>query len=162
MQTASSEDFYCESVRSMTLGETLRRHYLLNPQFTVWSDYRSAIARKLVQAHDISHIIFGCDTSLLGEMRVQLWAKFGVHKFGYKESLMYARDKEAKVLLKNPVGYRAMFLFFIKHIAEVGKVHSQTKRMSDKWVYFKEDSYTARTVGEIRAQFGIVVIERTH
>jgi hypothetical protein len=158
MQTSSSEDFYGEGVRSLTLSEALRRHYLLNPQFTVWSDYTSEIAKKLVKAHDISHLIFGCDTSLLGEMRVQLWAKFGVQKFGFKESLMYAKDKEAKVLLKNPVGYWSMFLFFIKHIGEVRRVRSQAKSMSEKWVYFEEDSYMARTLGEIRREFGVVVI----
>jgi hypothetical protein len=64
------------------------------------------------------------------------------------------------VLLKNPVGYWAMFLFFIKHLAEVGAVRSQAKGMSAKWVYFEEDSYTAMTIGDIRKQFGIVVIER--
>jgi ubiquinone biosynthesis protein Coq4 len=160
MQAASSEDFYGEGVRALTLGEALRRHYLLNPQFTVWSDYHSEIAKKLVKAHDISHLIFGCDTSLLGEMRVQLWAKFGVQKFGFKESLMYARDKEAKVLLKNPVGYWAMFLFFISHIGEVRQVRSQAKKMSAQWVYFEEDAYRTTTIGEIRMQLGIVVMER--
>lgn len=158
MQPAGPEDFYCESVLSLTLGEALRRHYLLNPHFTVWSDYRSPIAKKLVKAHDISHLVFGCDTSLMGEMRVQLWTKFAVQKFGFKESLTYARDKEAKVLLKNPVGYRAMFLFFIKNIAQVGKVRSHAKRMAGKWIYFEEDSFMRRTVGDIRQQFGIVVI----
>jgi hypothetical protein len=158
MQVASFEVFYGEGVRALTLDEAMHRHYLLNPQFTVWSDYRSEIAKKLVKAHDISHLIFGCDTSLLGEMRVQLWAKFGIRKLGFKESLVYARDKEAKVLLKNPVGYWAMFLFFISHIGEVRRVRSQAKRMAEKWVYFEEDAYMARTLGEIRAQFGIVVI----
>ena len=158
MQPASSENFYREEVRSLPLSEALRRHYLLNGQFTVWSNYQSEIAKKLVKAHDISHLVFGCDTSLLGEMRVQLWAKFGVKKFSFRESLMYARNKEAKVLLKNPVGYRAMLLFFINHIAEVRKVRSQAKQMTQKWIYFDEDRYMQDTVGKIRAKFGIAVV----
>lgn len=158
MQPASAENFYREEVRSLPLNEALHRHCLLNSQFTIWSNYQSEIAKKLVKAHDISHLVFGCDTSLLGEMRVQLWAKFGVQKFGFKESLMYAKDKEAKVLLKNPVGYKAMLLFFIKNIAEVGKVRSQAKQMAEKWIYFEEDHYMQDTVGEVRAKFGIAVI----
>ena len=142
----------------MTLKDAMRRHYLLNPQFTVWSDYKSEIARKLVKAHDISHLVFGCDTSLLGEMRVQLWAKFAVQKFNFKESLSYARDKEAKVLLKNPVGYMAMFMFFIKHFSELARVRRQAQLMSAKWVYFNEDAYMTLPVGAIRKRFGIVVI----
>lgn len=142
----------------MTLQDGLCKHYLLNPQFTVWSDYKSDNAKKLVKAHDISHLIFGCDTSLLGEMRVQLWAKFAVQKFSFKESLAYASDKEAKVLLKNPVGYVSMFVFFMKHFSEIGKVRRQAQRMPAKWVYFDEDAYMTMPVGAIRKRFGIVVI----
>ena len=120
------EDFYTRELEAMTLEDALRRHYPLNPQFTVWSQCKSDNAKKLVKAHDIIHLVFGCDTSLLGEMRVQLWAKFAVQKFSFKESLAYARDKEAKVLLKNTVGYLAMFWFFIRHFSEVGRTRRQS------------------------------------
>jgi hypothetical protein len=149
------KNFYLREVAQMTLAEALQEHYQLNPQFTIWNNYKSEIAQKLVKAHDLSHIIFGCDTSLLGEMRVQLWAKFGVQKFALLESLNYARNKEAKVLLKNPVGYWAMFLFFIKHFDEVGKVRTQSKKMHGKWIYFQEEFHMAQTVSEIRKEFGI-------
>lgn len=142
----------------LTLEDGLRKHYLLNPQFTHWHDYKSDNAKKLVKAHDISHLVFGCDTSLLGEMRVQLWAKFAVQKFSFKETLAYARDKEARVLLKNPVGYLAMFMFFLKHVSEINKVRRQSQMMTAKWVYFDEDAYMKLPVGDIRKGFGIVVI----
>ena len=142
----------------MTLQEGLRKHYLLNPRFTPWDNYKGENAKKLVKAHDISHLVFGCDTSLLGEMRVQLWAKFAVQKFSFKESLTYARDKEAKVLLKNPVGYLAMFVFFVKHFSEIARVRRQAKLMPAKWVYFNEDAYMTMSVSDIRRRFGIIVI----
>ena len=161
MYSSESESniFYLNGVEELTLNEALRNHYLLNPQFTIWSEYKSEVAQKLVRAHDISHIIFGCDTSLLGEMRVQLWAKFGVQSFGFKESWRYAKDKEAKVLLKNPVGYWSMFVFFLKNFDEVFKVRSNAKSMTKRWVYFNEHSFMAMTVHDIRKQFGIQVIE---
>jgi hypothetical protein len=157
MNNTSTDLFYIQTVNDLPLAEALRRHYVFNPQFTVWSHYKSEIAQKLVKAHDISHIVFGCDTGLLGEMRVQLWAKFGVQKFGWKESLVYARDKEARVLLKNPVGYWAMFLFFIKHFDEVNKVRLHSKIMKKKWIYFEEDAYMAMAVRDIRKEFRIRV-----
>lgn len=159
MYSTESEVFYLNAVEELTLSEALEKHYSLNPQFTVWSAYKSEVAQKLVRAHDISHIIFGCDTSLLGEMRVQLWAKFGVQSFGIKESWQYAKDKEAKVLLKNPVGYWSMFTFFLKHFNEVFKVRSQAKLMKKKWVYFKEPLLMAMTVKDLRKEFGIQVID---
>ncbi len=147
--------FYLKTIEALPLREALREHYVLNPQFTVWSDYTSPIAQKLVKAHDISHLVFGCDTSLMGEMRVQLWAHYAVKKFGIRESLKYANDKEAKVLLKNPVGYWAMFVFFVKNFNQLKKVRSQAKRMNKPWVYFEESSYLEMNIKEIRKQFGI-------
>jgi hypothetical protein len=158
VNTISIDSFYLQTANGLRLDEALRRHYALNPQFTVWSDYKSDVAQKLVRAHDISHIVFGCDTGLLGEMRVQLWAKFGVQKFGLRESLVYAKDKESRVLLKNPVGYWSMLVFFAKHFEEIRKVRFQSKLMQKKWVYFDEDAYMAMTVRDIRAQFGIAVL----
>ena len=150
--------FYEQDCNSLSLAEALQKHYGLNPQFTVWNDYKSNIAQKLVKAHDISHIIFGCDTTLLGEMRVQLWAKFGVQKFGLKESFAYAKDKESRVLLKNPVGYWLMLVFFVKHFEEIFKIRRQCQLMQKKWAYFDEDSYMASTVQDIRVQFNIHVL----
>jgi hypothetical protein len=149
------EVFYLKTIEALPLSEALHQHYVLNPQFTVWSDYTSPIAQKLVKAHDISHLVFGCDTSLMGEMRVQIWAHYAVKKFGIRESLKYANDKEAKVLLKNPVGYWAMFVFFIKNFNQIKKVRSQAKRMNKPWVYFEESSYMEMNIKEIRKQFGI-------
>ena len=152
------DNFYTTEVEAMTLEEGLRKHYLLNPQFTPWRDYTSENAKRLIKAHDVSHLVFGCDTSLLGEMRVQLWAKFAVQKLSFKETLAYARDKEARVLLKNPAGYWAMFMFSIKHFGEFRRVHKRSLNMFGPWVFFNEDAYMAMPVGAIRKQFGIVVI----
>ena len=69
-------------------------------------------------------------------MRVQLRAQFAVRKFSFKESMAYAKDKEAKVLLKNPVGYLGMFWFFVTHFSEIRRVRKQSQQMSKKWVYF--------------------------
>jgi hypothetical protein len=157
MNQIQADDFYSE-INDLTLADALKLHYAQNPQFTVWNEYKSERAKKLVKAHDITHIIFGCDTTLLGEMRVQLWSKFGVKSFGLMESFRYAQDKEARVLLKNPVGYRKMLIFFLKHLGEIRKVRAQAKKMSRKWVYFDEDIYMTSKIGDIRKRFHIVIL----
>jgi ubiquinone biosynthesis protein Coq4 len=154
----SLKNFYTEKINNLTLVEVLEIYYSINPQFTPWHKYNSEIAKKLVKAHDITHIVFGCDTTLLGEMRVQLWTKFGVKSFSWKETLNYARDKESRVLIMNPIGYYAMFIFFIKHLSEVWKVKQQTKLLYKKWEYFEEDKYMAKTIGEIRKEYNIQIV----
>jgi ubiquinone biosynthesis protein Coq4 len=156
--TYSLEDFYAEKVNNLTLAKALEIHYSLNPQFTYWNKYNSDIAKKLVKAHDIAHIVFGCDTTLLGEMRVQLWTKFGVKSFSLKETLKYARDKESRVLIMNPIGYYAMLIFFIKHLSEAGKVKKQAKIFYKKWEYFEEDKYMDKTISEIRKEYNITIL----
>jgi hypothetical protein len=158
MNHVQADDFYSEKINDLTLADALLLHYAHNPQFTMWSDYKSERAKQLVKAHDITHIIFVCDTSLPGEIRVQLWSKFGVKSFGFRESFRYAKDKEARVLLKNLVGYRAMFLFFLRHIEEIGKVRAQARKMSEKWVYFREEAYMNWKIGDIRKYFNILVV----
>jgi hypothetical protein len=157
MNHISYDALYSSTANHLTLQEALDIHYALNPQFTQWYKYNSEVAQKLVKAHDISHLVFGCDTGLLGEMRVQLWAKFAVQRFGWRDTLKYARDKESKVLLKNPVGYRRMLIFFIQNFAQVKLVRYQAAKMVKKWRYFEEESYLDITLGEIRSAYGIIL-----
>lgn len=157
MPQVAYDALYTAAADHLTLQEALDIHYALNPQFTHWHKYHSEVAQKLVKAHDISHLVFGCDTQLLGEMQVQLWAKFAVQKFGWRDTLKYARDKESKVLLKNPVGYRRMLLFFIQNFSQVKKIKHQAANMLKPWRYFEEDQYLSTPLGDIRAAYGIVI-----
>ena len=157
MSDVSYQDLYSPAANHLSLERALELHYQFNPQFTRWNLYRSAEAKSLVKAHDISHLIFGCDTGLLGEMQVQLWSKFAVQPLGLRDKIRYARDKESRVLLKNPVGYRKMAIFFIKNFSEVRRIRIQCAAMSKKWIYFDEANCFATSLGEIRASHGIVL-----
>ena len=130
MSDVSYKDLYSASANHLPLGTALDLHYQFNPQFTRWNRYVTAEARSLVKAHDISHLIFGCDTGLLGEMQVQLWSKFAVQPMALRDTIRYARDKESRVLLKNPAGYLKMAIFFIKNFSEVKRVRTKCAAMS--------------------------------
>jgi hypothetical protein len=151
------QDLYSATADTVTLEAALKRHYELNPHFTPWQLYRSDEAKNLVRAHDITHLLFGCDTQLLGEMKVQLWAMFAVEKQSWSERIRYARDKESRVLIKNPIGYRRMLIFFIRNIREVRRVKAQAAGMSKKWRFFDEERHFQRTLGQIRAEYGIAL-----
>jgi hypothetical protein len=155
MDKISYQALYSRRADPMRLGDALDIHYDLNPQFTRWEKFKSPEAKGLVRAHDISHLLFGCDTGLLGEMQVQLWSKFAVQSPSWADKIRYARDKESRILIRNPIGYRRMLQFFVKNFTEVKRIRLQAAKMTRKWEYFKEDLYLEVALGDIRTQYGI-------
>lgn len=158
-QQISYQNLYSNNSESMTLAETLDAHYKLNPQFTAWDKHKSEIGRNLIKAHDITHVVFGCDTSFVGELRVQLWTKHAVDFNIVKgERLKYLFDKDARSLL-TPVGMIPFIIFNIGTIIkEYLKVKNQSKFMLKKWVYFKESEHMDKSLQQIRSEFGIKII----
>jgi hypothetical protein len=157
-QTFTYDQLYSEEINSLTLAQALELHYNLNPQFTRFDHYDSIIARNIIKAHDISHVIFGCDTSMLGEAKVQFRVNKGV-EFGLdlKDKIRTLLDKDARSLLL-PTG---LFGFLFGHFGEImalsKEANNKSRLMSKKWVYFKEDQYMDTTIGDIRAEYSIVL-----
>lgn len=151
------QQLYSSEADHLTLASALDLHYQFNPQFTRWNLYISSEAKDLVKAHDISHVLFGCDTGLLGELQVQIWSKFAIAPLALKDKIRYARDKESRVLLRNPIGYRKMAVFFFRNFEQVKLIKARCLKMSKKWTYLDGDDYFSVSLGEIRSSFGIVL-----
>jgi ubiquinone biosynthesis protein Coq4 len=152
------QDFYSDKINNMTLKQALDIHYLINPQFTPYTEYSSEVASNIIKAHDISHVIFGCNTTMLGEAKVQSRVNSGVDfnlKFQDKFKTLF--DKDARSLLL-PTG---LFSFFFRHINEILAISKEAKiksrLMTKRWVYFVEDQYMDTTIGDIRSQYNIVL-----
>ena len=150
-------NFYTSEIDDLTLTEAFKIHYEINPQFTPWYDCKSAILQKMMKSHDISHIIYGCDTSLLGEMQVQFWNQFGsfVPKTwsDIKKAFM---DKETRQII-TPAG---LIPFFLTHSSEIFRVRKQVKLMTKKWQFFDEEKYMNMTITEIRKEYNIQIINQ--
>ncbi len=151
----TKENFYTEQINELTLAEAFKIHYEINPQFTPWYNCKSEILQKMMRSHNISHIIYGCNTSLLGEMQVQFWNQFGsfVPKTWADIKKAFA-DKETRQII-TPTG---LIPFFLTHISEIFRVKKQTKLMTKKWVFFDEEKYMNIIVGEIRSEYNIKIL----
>jgi ubiquinone biosynthesis protein Coq4 len=77
MNTHAYDSLYTQESENLTLKEALDEHYRVNPTFTRYDEFEREKSQILMRAHDMSHVIFGCDTHLLGEMRVQTWVSYG-------------------------------------------------------------------------------------
>jgi ubiquinone biosynthesis protein Coq4 len=152
--------FYTQTVNDLTLQEALDQHYAINPQFTQWDTFDAPEARNLIKAHDISHILYGCNTSYMGEYMVQTWNGAGSNlNIPPTHIFKYLLNKDLKQLILPT----SLFSYSISHIREFITVRSlikkQAKLMTKKWQYFKEDQYLSTIVSEIRAEYGIHILE---
>jgi ubiquinone biosynthesis protein Coq4 len=152
-------EFYRTQIEPMTLKEALHEYYRLNAFFTPYQQLKSERARKLIRAHDISHLIFGCTTDLEGEMTVLLWKKYGVQvNLSLVEKIRYFLEFEALRLILNWQAVQFL-LFRRKHFKRLeSEVRKRSQTMKTKWRYFEEDAFLDQNVHDIRKQFNIAVI----
>ena len=160
LQQFTFQDFYSNKINNLTLREALDIHYELNPQFTPWYKYDSPEAMSLIKAHDISHVIFGCDTSYGGEYTVQTWVKFGANLNIPKSQIfkyLFNKDLIKIVLPSKLITYAITHLRDFRLIKK--NVRERAKVMIRKWEYFQEEKYLNMSIGEIRSEHGIKVLE---
>jgi hypothetical protein len=60
---------YMERDSRQTVREALVEYYALNPHVTP-PDSQPADFGRILQAHDIGHVIYGCDTGMLDELKL--------------------------------------------------------------------------------------------
>lgn len=159
MQDITYSDFYTEKINKLTLQEAFELHYKLNPLFTPYYKFETPEGRSGIKAHDIIHVIFGCDTSFLGEHRVQTWFKYAcVTNLTFMQKVKYLIDKDSRKLL-TPTGLIKFVLTHQSELKETSKrVKEQASQMTKKWDYFNEASYLQKTIGEIRKEFNIQIV----
>ena len=77
----------------LTLREGLAELYRANPEVESVSKAKG----KMFTDHDLTHVIFGCDTSLIGEIVLKPWILFGT-TINIEEMKTYAADPEVRRL----------------------------------------------------------------
>jgi ubiquinone biosynthesis protein Coq4 len=159
IETTALHTFYSQTVKNLTLETAMIEHYKINPQFTPWDKFTAPEARNLIKAHDISHLIFGCTTSYMGEYMVQTWNGFGANlNINPLSAYKYLFNKDLRQLVLPT----SLFQYAITHIGEFikvrGLIKKQAKLMTKKWEYFKEEAYMQKTIAEIRAEYNIQIL----
>lgn len=151
--------FYTIDIVTMSLKDALKEHYKINPQFTPWDQFDTLEARNLIKAHDISHLLYGCDTSYMGEYMVQTWNGFGSNlNIKPQDSLKYLLNQDLRSLVL-PTKLASYALTHLKKFVTVrGIIKKQSKLMTKKWEYFQEEFYMDQIIGEIRKEYGIEIL----
>ena len=85
---------YTDKNSTQTLRQGLEEYYTLNPNIT---DPRKLPAEfaKILLAHDVSHVVYGCDTDMYDELKI-LPLGFWTSDFKFKDFIHTRRDPKIR------------------------------------------------------------------
>ena len=145
---------------SLTLREGLQELYLNNPDVAETSNRKG----KTFRDHDLTHVIFGCDTSINGEIALKPWILFGT-TISLRELKDYAADedvqrlnKEGEALLGGTLvaTVKMMFIFLPQFFTTW---LFRVRRMHQKWPHssISPDMFDTK-ISDLRRAYGIEVL----
>jgi len=109
-----------------------------------------------LRCHDVAHVVFGCDTTLLGEVVLARWSLFGVTG-SMRPYLIGLRRRETRGLFRDALAaFRPAMLWHMLKFATVALVRSL--RMRERWPFEDYGQYLDQPLWEIRERFGIRVL----
>tara|TARA_B100000029_G_scaffold516414_2_gene629637 strand:- start:5507 stop:6028 length:522 start_codon:yes stop_codon:yes gene_type:complete len=114
----------------------------------------------LIRDHDITHVIFGLDTSLEQESLLDTWVLLGC-TWKFKDLYAYQKLPEIKELysyLKKEIGYIKLFLTILKLMPIKFIIRRRTKKMIKKWPFKSPDYFMSQRVCDLREEYGIKIL----
>jgi len=141
----------------LTLREGLDELYAHAPAVAEVSERKG----KSFRDHDLTHVIFGCDTTLVGEMLLNPWILFGT-TITRKELRDYAADAEVKRLNREGIdllggrlqAYGLFLVYYLPLYLWIWVKH--IRPMSAKWPHSDVTEEMLNTpLDELRQSYGI-------
>jgi hypothetical protein len=146
---------YLDADSRMTLRQGLSEYFRQNGGLMESSELPLDLGLGL-RSHDVAHVVFGCDTTLLGEVVLARWSLFGVTG-SIRPYLIGLRRRETRGLFRDALSaFRpAMFWRMVK-FASVAVVRSL--RMRERWPFENYPQYFDQPLCDLRERFGIRVL----
>jgi hypothetical protein len=146
---------YQRQESKMTLAEGIEEYYAAHPEFRGSDDFLGQ-NRETVFAHDVCHVVFGLGATSEEELIVEVWTFFGC-SFPVKKVVEMRKVAFVKELLRL-FGLRRMFRRLFLTFPRVVRAIIATCRMRKRWPHYGHEEYLNVPLGEIRREFGIVVV----
>lgn len=143
---------YQQQNSALTLDDGLGEYRRVNPHLIESSDPQSV---EMLRCHDATHVVFGCDTDLRGEVLVHAWTVLGTTQ-SIRDAHQATGAMEHQQLFAD-LGLRAGLVAF-RTIPGIARVIRRGLRMSRKWPYSAFQPYLDRPLAEIRREFDIRVV----
>jgi len=147
---------YLQQDSDQTLKQGMEEYFSTIPGLLTDADMSSKEVADMYRGHDAMHVVFGCDTSISGEFRVDAWTLFG-STMTLKEGIAYNKVAEAQSTFKE-IGYAKLALGAILSLPLVFRVMFRAFSMKRKWPWREWKSFEHTPLQKIRSQFQISVV----
>ncbi len=146
---------YQDQNSTQTLQEGLAEYYSKIPGL-ITEEHHSLEMETFFQFHDITHVVFGCSTSIAEETLTDIWTLFG-STVEWSAYLSYLNSPQTQQIFKE-AGYFQTFWIFLKTLPQIFRVIRRTFKMRKKWNWDAVQSYLDIPLKDIRQEFGIVIL----
>jgi len=141
---------------SLTLKEAVEEYYTINAHLFSRPDPKTPWTDLLVH-HDVGHVFFGVNTSLLDESAGDWWTLMATD-LKFKEYAAYAKTPEAKMLFKE-IGARLLIKSIIYSSPLVFKIYKKSRQMNKKWQSRGYEKYMDTPLAEIRKIYNLKILD---
>jgi ubiquinone biosynthesis protein Coq4 len=149
-------DNYLDRDCDITLQQALDKYYAKNPDF-YQPNQLDDDSRRVFFAHDVCHIIFGCDTSLVGEAKVEQWTIHSTN-FNFKEYVDTVLSTEATREAVAEIPPIQVLTQGVLNIFPLIKTYLRARKVKPKWNFYTYSQYLDRNLVDIREKFNIHII----
>jgi len=111
----------------------------------------------MLTQHDVGHVFFGVNTSILDEAAGDYWTWLGTD-LPFKEYLDYANTPEAKKLIKD-IGIINIVKYLVFSLPLLFRIYFCSRNMSQKWVTKGYGKHMDTPLAEIRDEFNLRILD---
>ena len=140
----------------LTLAEAIDEFYLLNAHLFAKPSPNNKWSELLV-FHDVGHVFFGVNTTILDEAIGDYWTIFGTD-LSIREYLDYANTPEARKLIKS-IGLLGIIMSLVISLPSLFRVLIRTRKMYAKWPARDYQQYMDIPLRKIRQEFGLRILQ---
>lgn len=139
---------------TQTLEQGLAEYFAANPGLKRDTDLLSPEARQFFRSHDVVHVVYGCGTSMPDEAIVKLASLFGTTA-GTRVLRGYTHYETLDIYRKLPMRSTLVALVTAPYL--IVRTVWRCLRQVRRWPWQEYEQYMAKSLAEVRAEFGITV-----
>jgi ubiquinone biosynthesis protein Coq4 len=137
---------------NFTLREAIEEFNSINSKHFTDRDV-SPQAQDFFRCHDIAHVVFDCNTSILGEGKVKIWTIFGT-TLGFWKHLQSYSEADAFCLFRL-YSWSHVLKSIVKLLITIPRVVSRARNMIEPWPWSSYEPYLDVPLIKIREEFSI-------